>query len=160
MAQVPFNPVPSTLPTALPDNYRDIQASPDAFGAQVGQSLAKLGGSIGQASDVASQVANMNQNTENQINATNALTELQKTLDVQSFGDPKADPNDSSAKGFYSLKGASAVNSLSNATDAAEQARTDLLSTMNPAEGRIFDEASRRMIDQNIREYSKNSHGK
>lgn len=155
MAQVSFDPVPSVLPTALPDNYDHVQATPSDFGAQVGEAVGRLGSSLGQASDTAAQIALVTQQSINATNTNNNLVNFQKALDTQSYGDP----NDPSSKGYFALNGAAAVNGLADASAAAEKARTDLMANMSPAAARMFDVQSRRMLDQTISSYSRYSLG-
>lgn len=46
--QVPYNPSPTVEPQGIPNDYQNINASPNAFGAQIGQQLEKTGNEFDQ----------------------------------------------------------------------------------------------------------------
>lgn len=81
-----YNPTQTVAPqTQSPNNYLGTQASPNAFGAQVGAATEKLGGTIG---DVGQQVSNMAlqyQQLDNETTANEAAQEYAKFTSNQEF---------------------------------------------------------------------------
>ena len=144
MARVPYMPVP-TAPVASPparsSDYQRIDASPSAFGAQVGAAAEKTGEQIEQGTGELSQAFLQRQNYFNEIAADNAVNNYQDTLTKLQYGDP----NDPSKPGFYSLKGDAAMRAYQGVTAEAEQTRQQIRSQLNLPQQKAFDAASRRM---------------
>ena len=71
-----YNPVPEVSPSLSSGNdYLNIRATPDAFGAQVGEAGEKLGQTLEQTGDTAANVALQRQGMINETLATNAETD-------------------------------------------------------------------------------------
>jgi hypothetical protein len=146
MAQVPSNSLPNVLPSGIAEGYQRGQATPDAFGAQIGEAGQQLAGQLGQASDSAQQTALTIQNTNNQIATNSNVVAFQKSLDALTYGDP----NDPNSKGYLSLSGQAAVAGYQTAADTAEKTRMAMLGNMTPIQGRMFDDASRRLLNNTM----------
>lgn len=75
-----YNSAPSVNPTTnAPNDYLNIRATPDAFGAQVGQSLQKLGATVQQGDNQASDYLIQKQGMINETAASNGDSQYQVT---------------------------------------------------------------------------------
>ena len=95
-----YNPVPEVSPSLSSGNdYLNIRATPEAFGAQVGEAGEKLGQTLEQTGDTAAKLALDFQQQHNNTVALNATTQGSTELsDLEN--------------NFRQLKGLNAVNSL------------------------------------------------
>ena len=130
MAQVPFTPVPSVLPTAMPDNYNRVQATPGDFGAQTAQAIGQVGAAFDQSSGDLGQVALQKQAIVNQTAGDHATNDLLMGQQKLMFGDP-SDP--SAPPGFMSLSGQAAVLAAPKVQEQMASLRDQIGSTLtNP----------------------------
>lgn len=101
MARVPYEGVPTESPSLeAPNDYQHEEATPESFGAQVGQGLEQAGAGAIKASDFYSQVA-ANQATNNYLDQTDKLL----------TGDPAAGPaKDENGNALLSPSGGAVYN--------------------------------------------------
>jgi hypothetical protein len=141
MAEVPTgNFVPTTTPTAIPDNMQQIDATPDAFGAQIAEGKEKLGAGLMQVSDDASQAGLDRQNLLNQTASDAAVNNYMNGARTLLYGDP----SDPSKPGFMSLKGQDAINAAPATQQALVNLQSSLGSNLNPIARQQYDQESRR----------------
>src|SRR6202012_9335 len=94
----PTELVPTVEPQGTPNAFQRIQATPEAFGAQIGAGESALGRTAEQAGNEFAQAAIAKQEVLNQTNADAASNDwLQNHASVIQYGDPN-DPND---RGFF-----------------------------------------------------------
>lgn len=142
MAIVPYSPVPGVAPSgASPNDYLNVQASPDDFGAQIGQAVGKLGGTLEKAGEETGATAFQYQNRANLIDANAAFNTHQTNVNNLLYGDP-AHPE---IPGYYGLHGQAARDARPGVQQALEDSRKSLSATLNQAAGLKFDEDSRRL---------------
>jgi hypothetical protein len=143
MPSVPYSPVPDVSPsTAQPSNYFTQQASPAAFGAQIGQATEGLGQSLEQAGAVGSDLATRIQTVHNNVAADGAFNQHQTNVNNILYGDPSK-PGDS---GYYGLHGQDALNARPGVLQALEDSRTNIRGGLQNTQQQLqFDEASRRL---------------
>lgn len=160
MPRVETREAQGVLPTGAPMPYQSIHADPAAFGAGMGQAVQQLGQSFGQAGDMLTKQALIEQGLNNEAEAKDgdvaAAGRIAGRLFSTAPADP-ADPNGPSA-GYFGLKGKAALDGQQAALDAIAKIREDALaSASNPAVRRMLDPSlSRRMIhaQDQIREHA------
>lgn len=123
-----YNPVQTVAPqTSSPDNYLSVRATPDAFGAQVGEATQRLGATVQQAAANQMDVQIAKQKLFNDAAVANKETELNSQ-----FGD---------INGWYkSLENQEAVAAYPEAQKRLQKVRQDLRTQLpNDAARRSFD---------------------
>lgn len=99
MARENYNPVPTEAPTGPPPQELNVRATPEAFGAQVGEATQKLGGTLEKAGQETFETAVQFQQMHNATQALNATTGASQEL-----GDAEAKyrqlSGDNATKGF------------------------------------------------------------
>ena len=116
-----YNPTPLVTPEiASPQNQLEVRATPDAFGAQVGQSLQRAGATGEQAANEGSQLVLQQQGILNEASASDAEVQLS-----QIHGEL--------AGKYRSLQGFDAVNARDSYMQKVIQAREQIGSLLNPA---------------------------
>ncbi len=149
MARFDFNPLQTVAPSAAPTPGFSQQATPEAFGANIGAAMQGLGQELGQAGDVASRHALAFQELTNETYARQATTDYQNKLRVMGFGDPTKPDQ----PGYFSLKGQAAFNGAKPTIEDAQKARDDLLDKMpNDAARRMAQPA----MDAHLGAFSEN----
>lgn len=129
-----YNPTPSVNPsTDMPGDYVGVRATPNAFGANVGEALGQLGSAAEKVGQGAVQVAIQRQGQINESLASNADLKLQ-----QMQADVSAD--------YLSRKGLDAVQARTSASQDIINAQAAVRETLpNDAAKRMFDlQATRR----------------
>jgi soluble lytic murein transglycosylase-like protein len=137
-----YNPAPSVDPTLAPsEGFENIQASPNAFGANRGAELSQFGAQLGAASNQLFSGASARQEFLNQVAADDAYNQVQDFSNKLLYGDPNT-PGD---VGFYGAKGKDAMNLFPQARqkldDFVGQARKGM---QNPQQQHLFENTSRR----------------
>jgi soluble lytic murein transglycosylase-like protein len=143
MPNVPYSPVPGVVPsTSAPGDYLNIQASPNDFGAQIGQAEERAGSTLQQTSDTFNQATLQKQQVINNVGSDAAFNKFQsKTQDIL-YGVA----GDSSQPGYYSLRGQAAVDARPGVLQALDEARTGIRDGLpNQVQQLGFDESSRRL---------------
>lgn len=138
----PYNPVPTVAPsTASPSNYLTNRASPNAFGAQIGQSLQQVGAGINKAADASFNIAIKKQGLLNESYVADAETKMNTQ-----YGE---------IDGWYkSLKGQAAIQAHDEAVRKVTEVRQNIRKTLpNDAARRSFDLISARSEGFVLREY-------
>lgn len=132
MANVPYNPSPTVEPTSggTGADYQSVpEASPAAFGAQIGQSEEKLGATAEDLSKVYMQRANEASANDKIVNDW-APTATKLSQD------------------YYSKQGKDAVAGFQPYIDGLQQARAQTLENATPAEAQILNQYMTRHIAQ------------
>lgn len=130
MPQVPYSPFQTVAPS-VPAEYSRVNATPDSFGAQVGGAIQGLGHEISKSAELFAAHADRMKALSDKAAAEEAQIELTKKLDTIQF-----DVN----TGYINQKGKNAVAGYQSAHEAAEQARKDVL-------GSIQDPMVKRMLE-------------
>lgn len=147
MARFPtdtYSPVPGALPeTEQPTNdYIHAEASPQAFGSQIGQATEKLGQAGQQIGGTATDIATEWQNRINQSAVSNAYQQFQTFSESLLHGDPN-NPND---QGYLSTLGETALNGRQAVMQKFNDQRQQILGALqNDVQRMTFDNASRRL---------------
>lgn len=149
MAGNAYNPVPEvSARTQAPDDYQRVEASPNAFGAQLGQATEHLGAGIDQSVHFYDQVAADN-STNNFLDAKNRILygDLSQPA-VDANGQPILGPDGSpvGVGGFYSLRGADAMKAAAGVQKQLEEAA-------NQERKGLFTPQSQYQFDVNTRRY-------
>ena len=122
--------IPQDHAQGIPDNYQTEHATPDTFGANIGQAMEKAGNEAAQTTSFYQQVA--------ADHATNQLLDLDTKI---KYGDPSVQGD----TGIMGMKGASAMSAYPGAVkkwdDGVAAIRQNLSS---PYEQQQFDQMSRR----------------
>lgn len=143
MPAVPYSPVPSVVPsTSVPNDYQNIQASPDDFGAQIGRAEQGLGSTLKEAGAETSATALQYQNRANNIAADHAFNTHQQNVQYLLYG---GDPDHPENLGYYGLHGQAAMDARPGVLQALEQSRVDSGASLNAAAALSFNEATRRL---------------
>ena len=131
MAVVPTTVAPSVQPSLNAGNdYQQINATPAAFGSQIGAAGSQMAGQIGQVGQEAAQTAIMQQGIVNETSATDASAQFSKSQ------------GDIDAK-YYALEGKAAVDAYPGYQQSLADLRDHTLSSMPNA-------AARQMVSQDI----------
>lgn len=143
MPAVPYSSVPSVVPsTSVPNDYQNIQASPDDFGAQIGRAEQGLGSTLKEAGAETSATALQYQNRANNIAADHAFNTHQQNVQYLLYG---GDPDHPENPGYYGLHGQAAMDARPGVLQALEQSRVDSGASLNAAAALSFNEATRRL---------------
>lgn len=123
----PYNPVPTvSANTQAPNDYLNVRANPNSFGAQIGESQIKLGSDLQGVSEKEAQYVQQRQGMINETLATNGETQANSA-----YGDIMGK--------YKSLKGLDAVNAAPQATKDVIAVRQNLLKSMpNPMAAQSF----------------------
>ncbi|CAB5082896.1 putative exported transglycosylase protein [Burkholderia cenocepacia] len=122
--------------------YDSANATPDAFGAQIGAAAQRAGGAIEQGADVAARGAIAFQGLQNETLAKNADIQLAAKLTALQF-DPK--------NGYQTHLGKDAVDGYQGFQDSVQQAYQDARSALpNPEAQRMFDGAALRRVQYSM----------
>jgi hypothetical protein len=141
--------LPSAVPTGIPDNMQQIDATPDAFGAAAAEGQARLGAGLSQAGDNIGQTVQDLATIHNQAKMNDAFNTLQTTINSESYGDP----SDPSKPGFMALQGKDVMDAYTQSADRIEALRSQLASSLPPSIAASFDQASRRYVTSTLGEY-------
>ena len=142
MPTVPYSPVPDVSPSTAGTPGFDIRASPEAFGAQIGQATQGLGQTVEQAGTRLADVAGNIQTMHNNVASDGAFNQFQDGTQKILYGDP----NDTSNPGYYSLRGQAAVDARPGVLQQLDDLRNSIRNGLqNPVQQLSFDEASRRL---------------
>lgn len=119
MAQIPYSGgVPSVEPAPTPpSDYQHIEATPQDFGAQVGQAEQQFGAQAEEAGTFYASVA-----------ATHAANDFLDYSDKLLHGDP----NDPSNQGLLNLKGSDAMRAYPQVAQQIEAHRKEVMAGLNP----------------------------
>ncbi|MFM0151450.1 lytic transglycosylase domain-containing protein [Paraburkholderia sediminicola] len=141
MPQVPFNPNQQVF-GQVHGGYDNVNASPDAFGAQVGAADQRVGAATQQVADATSQAAIAFQGLQNETLAKNADIALASNLTNLQF-DPK--------NGYGTKLGKDAVDGYQDFQGSVQQAYQDARSSLpNPAAQRMFDNAAVKRVEYSL----------
>ncbi len=80
MSRFDFSPVPSVAPTGPSNQYQDIRATPESFGAAIGRGEQKLGEGIDTATEKTLDFLTARQHLTNEISASETNTWLAKNI--------------------------------------------------------------------------------
>jgi hypothetical protein len=126
----------------VPSRYQDIQARPEAFGAQVGVAESQLGHTVGAAADTLSAEVIRRQQLFNQVAADDATNKYQEAETRLLYGDPDK-PGDT---GFFGKRGEDAMRALPDVRNQLLELRNGLRGGLqNPRQQLQFDAETRRM---------------
>lgn len=132
MANVPYSPIPTVEPSSNGSgaSYGGVpEASPSAFGSQIGQAGEKLGASADDLAKVYTQRAN----------EANANDKIVNQWAPQATGLSQA---------YYSKQGKDAVAGFQPYIDGLQKARSQMLENATPAESEILNQYMTRHIAQ------------
>lgn len=133
-----YNGVPTVSPTTgMPDDYLRLQASPEAFGSQVGAAVQKAGSSVTDAGTKAVDIAVQYQGVLNQA-ATNAA-DIQLAVEGGKVN-----------TAFRTKAGFDAVNSKDQAVNDYIAVNNQIRGSLNPAAARAYDQLANRRISYTI----------
>jgi hypothetical protein len=148
MADVPTGSfIPTTTPTALPDNMQSIDATPDAFGAAGADAQAKLGAGLDQAGNDINTTGEQQLALLNQAKTTDAVNALQTTMNKELYGDP-SDP--SAPPGFLSLSGQNMMNAYGPMVQRIEAQRDQLAASLPMSVASSFNDDTRRLVNSTL----------
>jgi hypothetical protein len=142
MPNVPYSPVPDVAPSMQGTPGFNIQASPAAFGAGVGQAVEGLGQTISKSADTATQIAVQYQERQNNIAVDKAYHQFLDKSNNTLTGDPN-DPND---HGYFGKQGQDAVDARAGVVQSLEDSRQAIRAGLaNPVQQLAFDQQSKRL---------------
>lgn len=129
--------------TVAPDPAPRVQlssagATPDAFGAGVGDALARSGNAL-------SQHAMRMQDEDNATEARAADAQFAAEIRSTMFGAP-----DGSSTGYYATKGKPAVDGYDATAKALAEKRKAVAASLNPGAQRMFDEIAQRRTESEL----------
>lgn len=156
MARVPYGGVPEESPSLqAPEDYQREQATPESFGAQIGEGAEAAGQGVIKASDFYGQVAADNGvNNFLQTRAKILYGDPSKGLAVDpATGQPALGPNGEPTYdgGFFGLRGAAAMEAAPNVQQELQSAIADTRSGLTTPLSRLqFDTESRRYYAQTL----------
>jgi hypothetical protein len=139
---LPYNPIPSVEPNVgVPSRYQDIQARPEAFGAQIGTAESQLGRTVGAAADTLSAEVIRRQELTNQVASDVASNKYMEGKTKLFTGDPETGDT-----GFMGKSGEDAIKAFPEVSTALSKLRDDIRSTLqNPRQKVQFDAETRRL---------------
>jgi hypothetical protein len=139
---LPYNPIPSVEPNVgVPSRYQDIQARPEAFGAQIGTAESQLGRTVGAAADTLSAEVIRRQELTNQVASDVASNKYMEGKTKLFTGDPETGDT-----GFMGKSGEDAIKAFPEVSTALSKLRNDIRSTLqNPRQQVQFDAETRRL---------------
>lgn len=121
---------------STPQDYQRVQATPDAFGADVGRATAQLGGELDKAGDVMFNAAVKFQTEQNQTN----VDDVYNNQFSPAFRDLYHK--------YYSLQGKDAVDQMPTFIKGMEDVRAGVVNTLpNDQQKHLFNQMSRRRVD-------------
>ena len=133
--------VPSVLPDRIDGNPDRVEASPEAFGSQVGQAVAGVGQGLDQASAAAMQVRQV----QNVALVNDATTRLQNAANTIAFGD-----GTTTNPGFFGKQGSDALSAYPDAQTALNKAQSDIQASLPPDAQRDFSSYARRYVGSRL----------
>jgi len=133
---------PSVLPSGAPLAGYNIQATPDAFGAQAGQATSGLGQAMAGTGNMLSDSAARMQMENNEAAANSRASDYETALTKLT-----SDPN----SGFLLKKGLDAYSGIGDAIDTAGQLRTQMADGLSPDAQRGYDNMTRRSFDWTVK---------
>ncbi len=130
MAQIPYSPVPTVEPqTGLPNDYQNIQARPDAFGAAIAQGVQQAGVGTLKAAHFYGEVA-----------ADQSVNNWQDEVNHLLYGDPTTGD-----VGVYGLKGQAGMEAAATVGDRIAKLRDKYRNQLSTPEQQLtFDSYTRR----------------
>jgi hypothetical protein len=133
MPRVPTYDGRTVAPDPLPRvQLSSANATPDAFGAGLGDALSRTGDALGQH-------AMRMQDEDNETAARAAYAAFAESSRSTMFGAP-----DGSSTGYYATKGKPAVDGYATTAKALEERRKAVAATLNPAAAKMFDQVAER----------------
>jgi hypothetical protein len=140
---VPYTGVTDVTPSVQqPSDYFTQQATPNDFGAQVGQAVQGLGQAGVQAGEAGLEIATQRQTRVNNIAVDKAYNQFQDQTNASLAGDPNK-PGD---QGYFGLHGQAAVDARPGIVQSLEDNRQNIKSGLgNQAQELAFEEQSRRL---------------
>ena len=159
MAQIPYGMgVPEVAPeTRAPDDYNRTKATPDDFGAAIGQaeeragqSIEKAGNSLTQTSDNVFNIADF----AGKVNSDDQVNKWNDTKNKILYGDPDAkiigpDGQPQIDRGYFGMSGREAADARASTLDALEKARkAGLENLQSPKDQLLYSEQTRRIYSQ------------
>lgn len=139
MAQVIPMVAPTVEPSATPPNdYQNIQSSPNDFGAQVGQATERLGKTVEQGG---LELAGTLQQRYNEVSGNEAVNQYQ----IRGLQIYDGDPSDPNNQGLKALSGRAALDAVPGAQQSLEDTRQKIRAGLkNDAQRIMFDNDTRR----------------
>lgn len=141
----PYTGVPSVEPVFnphVPQLREDIRATPEAFGAQIGEAVSGLGRALGQSANELAATAEYKQQIYNQVTADDQTNKYSEAETKILYGDP-AVPGD---RGFYGLSGEDAMRAWPTTRDKLTGLRNDMRGGLtNDIQRMYFDRETRTM---------------
>ena len=139
---------PPAVPLDVPGgDYQHIQATPEAFGAQVGQSMSALGRVLTTSADEFAQVARERQDLHNNVVTDNQINNWTDAAEKRFTGDPNAPPGSPEAIGFMGLRGENATKAYPKFADDLKTSREQMRGQLqNPMQQLEFDKQTRRQL--------------
>lgn len=142
---LPAQLAPTVEATGAPGVFRRDQASPDAFGAQVGAAQRNVGAALGTAGNVAAEAALNFQRQQNETDVDAANINYDQQRRAALFDED----------GFYNKKGKAAFDAMGPTATSIEQLRNETRASLkNPQQQRMFDVMSRRNTENDLRSMS------
>jgi hypothetical protein len=139
MARVDYQPF-STVEArdSAPDDLQHIDASPNAFGAQVAQGVGDVGQGIARAADFYGQVAGTNAVNNAITQATNVMHGDANKMVIGPDGQPTPDT------GYFGLRGADAMSARQSTSQAIQQIITQNGNSLTPEARERYEATIRR----------------
>lgn len=138
---------PPQVPLDVPDDYSRVRATPESFGAQVGQSMSALGRVLTKSADEFNQVAIERQQLHNKVVSDNQINNFNDKANNLLYGDPNAPPGTPEAIGFYGLRGQAAIDAYPKIRAALQASREQMRGSLeNPMQQILFDQETRRQM--------------
>jgi hypothetical protein len=140
-AGYPYSGAPSVpAPEGPLNDYQNIRAEPEQFGAQIGRALQGAGSELRTGSNELAQSAIQTQHLYNQILADKAQTDLMKFSHTKLYGDPTT-----GEVGLLGLHGEAAMRATSGVTQDLDAFTKQIGDSLPNARARLeFNEYSRR----------------
>ncbi len=162
-ANVPYNPLPD-VNERMPESsdYFHVSASPDAFGAQVGEAMQQGGRQIQQTGAETVDLARQQQALSNETSVNSALNNYQKNNSDLLYAPPQLDQNGQpipGTGGYFSQRGNVAVGSYRSTLDAVDANYQATRSALNPRQQVMFDQLSRREHELTLRSIGQHADG-
>jgi hypothetical protein len=138
----PYSPLADVAPTTeAPNDYIRTEATPQDFGAQIGQSTQQLGKTGEQIGQDLGDYALQAQAIFNKTSIDASYNQHQDTANKLLYGDPN-DPND---HGFMSLTGADAMNARAGVMAKLQESQNELSGKLPTVARAQFEDQSRRL---------------
>ena len=136
--------VVDVLPSGSTDATTRVDASPGAFGAQVGQAVGQTSQGFEQAAQAGMQIRQVN----NIALVNDATTKLQNAANTIAFGD--GTPNN---PGFFGKQGADALSAYPQAQSSLTAAQSQIESGLPPDAQRDFQDYARRYVGSRLESF-------